>query len=45
LHVQEKSCEVFAEDKRQHYCGNLVLGWAVLLFMKSSRIIILVVCK
>jgi len=23
-------CEVFAKDKQQHYCGDLVLGWAVL---------------
>jgi len=23
-------CELFAEDKQQHYCGDLVLGWAVL---------------
>jgi len=29
LHFQANLCEVFAEDK-QHYCGDLVLGWAVL---------------
>jgi len=30
LHFQVILCEVFAEDKQQHYCGDLVLGWAVL---------------
>ena len=30
LHFQANLCEVFAEDKQQHYCGVLVLGWAVL---------------
>jgi len=35
----------FAKDKRQKFCGDLVLGWAVLLFVKSSRIIILYMCK
>jgi len=29
LHFQANLCEVFAEDK-QCYCGDLVLGWAVL---------------
>jgi len=27
LHFQEKLCELFAEDKQQHYCEDLVLGW------------------
>jgi len=40
LHFQANLCEVFAEDKKQHYCGDLVLEWAVLLFVKPSRIII-----
>jgi len=22
-------CEAFAEDKKQHYCGDLVLRWGV----------------
>ena len=43
-HFQANLCEVFAEDKKQHYCGDLVLGWADLLFMQSSRIIILDGC-
>jgi len=30
LRFQANLCEVFAEDKQQHYCGDLVLGWAVL---------------
>jgi len=30
LHFQVNLCEVFAGDKQQHYCGDLVLGWAVL---------------
>ena len=30
LHFQANLCEVFAEDKQQHYCGDLVLGWVVL---------------
>jgi len=30
LHFQANLCQVFAEDKRQHYCGDLVLGLAVL---------------
>jgi len=42
LRFQENICNVFDEDKKQHYCGDLVLGWAVLLFMKSSRIIVFV---
>jgi len=29
LHFQANHCEVFAKDK-QHYCGDLVFGWAVL---------------
>jgi len=36
LHFQANLCEVFAEDKQQHYCGDLVLGWAVL--QKTSAI-------
>jgi len=43
LHFQENLCEVFAEDEKQHYCGDS--GWADLLFMKSSRIIILYVWR
>jgi len=27
--IHTNHCEVFAKDK-QHYCGDLVLGWAVL---------------
>jgi len=30
LHFQGNLCEVFAEDKKQHFCGDLVLGWVVL---------------
>jgi len=45
LHFQANLCEVLAEDKKQHYCGDLVLRWADLLFMKSSTIIILNVCR
>ena len=30
LHFQANLCEVFAEDKQQHYCEDLILGWAVL---------------
>ena len=26
LHFQANLCEVFAENKKQHYCGDLVLG-------------------
>ena len=29
LHFQANFCEVFAENKQQHYC-DLVLGWVVL---------------
>jgi len=42
---QANLCEVFTEDKKQGYCGDLDLGWTVLLFMKSSRNIILFVWK
>jgi len=42
LHFQANLCEVFAENKKQHYCGNL--GWADLLLMKSSRINIFYMC-
>jgi len=45
LNFQENLCEVLAEDKKQHYCGDLVSGWADLLFMKSGRIIILNLCR
>jgi len=45
LHFQENICEVFAEDQKQQHCGDLVLGWADLLFMQSTRIIILNVCR
>jgi len=30
LHFQANLYEAFAEDKKQHCCGDLVLGWAVL---------------
>jgi len=30
LDFQANLCEAFSEDKKQHYCGDLVLGWAVL---------------
>jgi len=29
LGFQTNLCEAFAEDKKQHYCGDLVLGWGV----------------
>jgi len=29
LHFQANLCEVVAEDKNQHYCGDLILVWAV----------------
>jgi len=29
MHFQANLCVAFAEDKKQHYCGGLVLGWAV----------------
>ena len=29
-HFQANLCDLFAEDKKQHYCGDLVLGWVVL---------------
>jgi len=44
LYFQANLCEVFARQK-QHYCGDLVLGWAVSLFVKCDRIIISYVCK
>jgi len=40
LHLQINLYEVFAEDKKQHYCGDIVLGWVDLLFLKPSRIIL-----
>jgi len=27
LDFQADLCEAFAEGKKQHYCGDLVLGW------------------
>jgi len=27
LDFQSNLCVAFAEDKKQHYCGDLVLGW------------------
>jgi len=30
LHFQANLCEIFAEDQKQHYCGDLVLGLVVL---------------
>jgi len=45
LHFQENLYKVFTKDKKQYYCEDLVLGWADLLFMKSSRIIISYVCR
>jgi len=30
LPFQANLCEVFAEDKKQHYCEDFGLGWAVL---------------
>jgi len=44
LHFQENLSEVFAEDEEQCF-GNFVLGRADLLFMQSSRSIILDVCR
>ena len=35
LHFQANLCEVFAEDK-QHYCGDLVLEWAVYQRLSST---------
>ena len=29
LDFQANLCEAFAEDKKQHYCGDFVLGWGV----------------
>jgi len=29
LDFQANLCEAFAEDKKQHDCGELVLGWRV----------------
>jgi len=29
LDLQTNLCEALAEDKKQHYCGDLVLGWGV----------------
>jgi len=30
LKFQANLCEVFGEEKKQNYCGDLVLGWVVL---------------
>ena len=30
LHFQASLCEIFAENQKQHYCGDLVLGLLVL---------------
>jgi len=29
LDIQANLCEAFVEDKKQHYCEDLVLGWGV----------------
>ena len=29
LDFQEYLCQAFAEDKKQHHCGDLVLGWSL----------------
>jgi len=29
LDFQANLCEAFAEDTKQHYCGDLDLGWGV----------------
>ena len=29
LDFQASLCEAFAEDKKQHYCEDLVLGWGL----------------
>jgi len=36
---QANLCEVFSDDKKQHYCGNLLLGWAICkrLFSNISK--------
>jgi len=30
VHFSGKSLRSFVEDKKQYFCGDLVLGWAVL---------------
>jgi len=45
LHFRKISAKILPKKKGQHHCGDLVLGRAVLLFVKSSKIIILYVCK
>ena len=30
LHFEANLCDVFAENKQQDYCGDLVFGWVVL---------------
>jgi len=29
MDFQANLSEAFAEDKKQHYCGDFVLGWGV----------------
>jgi len=29
MDFQANLCESFAEDKKQHYCGGLVLEWGI----------------
>jgi len=29
MDFQANLSEAFAEDKKQHYCGDLVLGWGI----------------
>jgi len=29
LDFQAKLCEAFAEEKKENYCGDLVLGWGI----------------
>jgi len=36
LHYQANLCEVFAEDKQQHYFEDVILGWAVLQKLSST---------
>jgi len=45
LHFRANLCDVFSENKKQYYCGGIVSGWAILLLMKSRRVIILYVCR
>jgi len=36
LHLQENICELFAENKKQKYCGNIVLVSPVVLYIVLS---------